>query len=61
MKKITNIKMGDPDYEKDYLERKKKLRSLHKRLVETKETQEIYHKIMGSDTEGSEEPSEKPE
>ncbi len=47
--------MGDPEYEKEYMERKKKLRKLHKRLVETKETQEIYHKIMGSDRETDEE------
>ncbi len=40
--------MGDTDYENDYLARKKKLRSLHKRLKETKDVQEIYHKIMGS-------------
>lgn len=40
--------MGDSEYEKEYLERKKKLRSLHKRLKDTKDVQEIYHKIMGS-------------
>ena len=40
--------MGDIDYENDYLARKKKLRGLHKRLKETKDVQEIYHKIMGS-------------
>jgi hypothetical protein len=40
--------MGDIDYENDYLARKKKLRDLHKRLKETKDVQEIYHKIMGS-------------
>lgn len=32
----------------DYLERKKRLRKLHQRLKDTKENQEIYHKIMGS-------------
>ena len=40
--------MGDPEYEKEYLERKKRLRKLHSRLKDTKEVQEIYHKIMGS-------------
>jgi hypothetical protein len=40
--------MGDTDYENDYLARKKRLRDLHKRLKETKDVQEIYHKIMGS-------------
>lgn len=43
--------MGDSDYEKSYLERKKKLRQLHKKLKDTKEIQEIYHKIMGSGVE----------
>jgi len=32
----------------DYLEKKKKLRKLHQRLKDTKDNQEIYHKIMGS-------------
>ncbi len=41
--------MGDIEYEKEYMERKKRLRKLHKRLKDTKHTQEIYHKIMGSD------------
>jgi hypothetical protein len=45
--------MGDSDYEKSYLERKKKLRQLHKKLKDTKEVQEIYHKIMGSGVENS--------
>ena len=40
--------MGDVDYEKEYAERKKRLRKLHSRLKETKDIQEIYHKIMGS-------------
>lgn len=40
--------MGDADYEKEYLQRKKKLRDLHTRLKDTKHVQEIYHKIMGS-------------
>ena len=40
--------MGDVDYEKGYLSRKKKLRMLHQRLKDTKRSQEIYHKIMGS-------------
>lgn len=46
--------MGDPEYEKEYLKRKKKLRMLHGRLKETKENQEIYHRIMGSQ-EGNDE------
>ena len=40
--------MSDTDYHSEYLSRKKRLRNLHKRLRETKEVQEIYHKIMGS-------------
>lgn len=40
--------MADIDYEKEYLERKKRLRHLHTRLKDTKDVQEIYHKIMGS-------------
>ncbi len=40
--------MGDSEYEKEYLERKKRLRTLHKKLKDTKDVQEIYHKIMGS-------------
>lgn len=43
--------MGDPDYEKEYIARKKKLRSLHKNLLNSRHTQEIYHKIMGSTEE----------
>ena len=47
--------MGDADYEKEYLARKKKLKGLHNRLSDSKSKhiQEIYHKIMGS-TEGQE-------
>ena len=40
--------MVDSSYQKEYLERKKRLRELHKHLKDTKEVQEIYHKIMGS-------------
>ena len=42
--------MGDADYERDYLERKKKLKELHSKLSspKAKHIQEIYHKIMGS-------------
>ena len=40
--------MVDSDYEKEYMQRKKKLRQLHTKLKDTKEVQEIYHKIMGS-------------
>lgn len=46
--------MGDPDYEKEYLSRKERLRALHSRLKETKKTQEIYHKIMGSNEDETE-------
>lgn len=49
--------MGDPEYEKEYLKRKKKLRMLHDRLKDTKENQEIYHRIMGSQ-EGNSDPEE---
>ena len=51
--------MGDAEYEKEYLARKKKLRKLHSRLKDTKEIQEIYHKIMGSvQDEGKDEQQE---
>jgi hypothetical protein len=47
--------MGDADYEKEYLARKRKLKGLHTKLSDSKSKhiQEIYHKIMGS-TEGHE-------
>jgi hypothetical protein len=45
--------MAENDYEKEYMERKKRLRILHTKLKDTKEIQEIYHKIMGS-SEGAE-------
>ena len=48
--------MGDADYERDYLERKKRLKQLHSKLSspKAKHIQEIYHKIMGSaDSESS--------
>ncbi len=41
--------MGDPEYEKLYLERKKRLRSMHNKLKNSREIQEIYHKLMGSE------------
>jgi len=40
--------MGDADYEKEYLERKKRLKAMHKSLKNSRRVQEIYHKIMGS-------------
>lgn len=42
--------MGDPDVEKDYFARKKKLKDLHEKLSnpQAKKNQEIYHRIMGS-------------
>jgi len=46
--------MGDQDYENEYNERKKKLRVMHKKLKDSKEIQEIYHKIMGSDESATE-------
>jgi hypothetical protein len=39
--------IDDSDYNA-YLERKKKLRKVHAKLKDTKEVQEIYHKLMGS-------------
>ncbi len=39
--------IDDSDY-KAYLERKKMLRKVHAKLKDTKEVQEIYHKLMGS-------------
>ena len=50
--------MGDVDYENDYLQKKQKLRGLHKRLKETKKVQEIYHKIMGSSEESDKKDSD---
>jgi hypothetical protein len=44
--------MGDEAYEKEYLARKKRLREMHKKLKQSRELQEIYHKIMGI-SEGS--------
>jgi len=46
--------MGDPEYEKEYLKRKKKLKSMYNSLKNSKEIQEIYHKIMGSAENNSE-------
>ena len=40
--------MGDIEYEKEYNSRKKKLREMHIKLKNSREIQEIYHKIMGS-------------
>lgn len=44
--------MGDADYENEYIARKKKLRKLHSNLKNSREIQEIYHKIMGSSESG---------
>jgi hypothetical protein len=44
--------MGDKNYEKLYLKRKNRIRKIHKRLIETKENQETYHKLLGSKVEG---------
>ena len=44
--------MADNDYEDEYLARKKKLRKLHTNLKNSREIQEIYHKIMGSSETG---------
>ena len=41
--------MGDSDYEKLYLKRKQELRKMHKKLKNSRDIQEIYHKLMGSD------------
>ncbi|NQZ84454.1 MAG: hypothetical protein HRU03_01930 [Nanoarchaeales archaeon] len=42
--------MGDPDVEKEYMARKKRLKELHAKLSnpQAKKNQEIYHRIMGS-------------
>lgn len=45
---MFNDKMGDVEYEKEYNSRKKRLRDMHVKLKNSKEIQEIYHKIMGS-------------
>lgn len=47
--------MGDPEYEKEYLERKKRLREIHRKLKDSKEIQEIYHKLMGCEEGETEE------
>lgn len=44
--------MKDNDYENEYIARKKKLRKLHSSLKNSREIQEIYHKIMGSPDSG---------
>ena len=44
--------MAEVDYETEYLARKKRLRALHKNLTDSREIQEIYHKIMGSPESG---------
>ena len=36
--------MSDQDFESEYLARKKKLRTLHKNLKDSREIQEIYQK-----------------
>jgi hypothetical protein len=41
------MKMGDPQYEKEYLSRKKKLRKYYKELPKTKKNQETFHRLMG--------------
>jgi len=41
-------KHDNSGYEIEYLARKKRLRKLHSKLKDTKEVQEIYHRIMGS-------------
>lgn len=55
--------MGDTDYEKEYLAKKKKLRALHGKLSDSKSKhiQEIYHKIMGSQESGTEDSSDSEE
>ena len=40
--------MGDNTYESLYLKRKKMLREMHQKLKKSKDTQEIYHTIMGT-------------
>lgn len=44
--------MKENDYESEYIARKKKLRKLHSSLKNSREIQEIYHKIMGSPESG---------
>ena len=40
--------MGDNTYDSLYLKRKMALREMHQKLKESKDTQEIYHTIMGT-------------
>ena len=52
--------MVDKSYLKEHLSRKKRLKEMYEKVRQTKETQEIYHRIMGSlnlKTEGEEEGS----
>lgn len=44
--------MGDKAYEEEYLERKRRLREMHKKLKNSKEVQEVYHKIMKDSDSG---------
>lgn len=45
--------MGDINVEKKYMAQKAKMKKLHEKLKspESIKTQEIYHKIMGTNTE----------
>ena len=40
--------MEDVNYEEAYKKNKKRARHIHKRVVETKDNQRIYHELMGS-------------
>ena len=40
--------MGDDNYEKGYLEQKKRSREILRKAIETKHNQKIYHELMGS-------------
>lgn len=44
--------MADAEFEAEYNARKKKLKKLHENLKNSRETQEIYHRIMGSSESG---------
>jgi len=42
--------MGDAEYEKQYLEQKKKSKEIIFNLKKTKDVQAIYHNLMGTPT-----------
>lgn len=46
--------MVDKQYEKEYLEKKERLKKFYESVKNNKEVQEIYHKLLHSDEEEDE-------